>query len=154
LASGIVALLLAFAGGGVWSLVGQLLTATMVQVVAAQNVFDFSAIKELMEFSGNLMGFGMVIDWSVNIDKLLGISRWIGSSALGFYSLADKLIGLPLTNVTDITTTVMFPALSTIRGRPTARRLMTFRGMYLFVSFDLKTSRAGGLFYRIISFVR
>jgi O-antigen/teichoic acid export membrane protein len=126
-ASGIVALLLASTGAGVWSLVGQLLTSTVVRVIAMWSLstwrpgisFDFSAIKELMQFSGNLMGFGMVIYWSVNIDKLV-IGRWIGSSALGFYSLADKLMRLPLTNVTDITTAVMFPALSTIQDEVAA----------------------------------
>ena len=120
--SGIVALLLAFNGAGVWSLVGQLLTATIVRVVVMWSLspwrpemsFDFSAIRELMHFSGNLMGFGIIIYWSVNIDKLV-IGRWIGSSALGFYSLADKLMRLPLTNVTEISTTVMFPALSAIQ---------------------------------------
>ncbi len=121
-ASGIVALLLAFNGAGVWSLVGQLLTATIVRVVLMWSLsawrpamsFDFSAIRELMHYSGNLMGFGAIIYWSINIDKLV-IGRWIGSSALGFYSLADKLMRLPLSNVTDISTAVMFPALSTIQ---------------------------------------
>jgi O-antigen/teichoic acid export membrane protein len=129
IASGTVALLLAFTGAGVWSLVGQLLTSTMVRVVAMWGLspwrpgisFDFSAIKELMQFSANLMGFGMVIYWSINIDKLV-IGRWIGSAALGFYSLSDKLMRLPLANVTDITTAVMFPALSTIQDEVEAVR--------------------------------
>jgi O-antigen/teichoic acid export membrane protein len=122
LASGTVALGLAFSGAGVWALVGQLLTGTVVRVVVMWQLsswrpemsFDLSAVKELMHFGGHLVGFGVVIYWSQNVDKLV-IGRWIGSSALGFYTLADKLMRLPLTNVTNITTAVMFPALSAIQ---------------------------------------
>src|SRR5208337_20795 len=135
LTSGSVALVLASNGAGVWSLVGQLLISTVVRVAMMWSLsswrpalsFDLSAIKELMRFGGNLMGFGMVIYWSQNIDKLV-IGRWIGSSALGFYSLADKLMRLPLTNVTDITTAVMFPALSSIQSEVEAVRRAYLRG--------------------------
>jgi O-antigen/teichoic acid export membrane protein len=122
IASGAVAVALAYSGAGVWSLVGQSLTQTLVRVVVmwAQSswrpalAFDFAAIRELMRFSGHLMGFGAVIYWSQNVDKLV-IGRWIGSGALGIYSLADKLMRLPMANVTDVTTSVMFPALSSIQ---------------------------------------
>jgi O-antigen/teichoic acid export membrane protein len=43
------------------------------------------------------------------------IGRQIGSSALGVYNLADRLMRLPLTNVTAVTGAVMFPALSTLQ---------------------------------------
>lgn len=122
LISGIVALALAFAGAGVWSLVGQLLAGTIVDVVMMWSLspwrpawdFDLAAVKELMHFGANLMGFGVVIYWAGNIDKLV-IGRWIGSAALGFYSLADRLMRLPLTNITNVTSAVMFPALSSVQ---------------------------------------
>lgn len=90
--------------------------------------FDFSAIRELMRFSGHLMGFGAVIYWSQNVDKLV-IGRWIGSSALGIYSLADKLMRLPLVNVTDVTSSVMFPALSAIQHDLEAVKRAYMRGV-------------------------
>lgn len=135
LAAGIVALILAFTGAGVWSLVGQLLTSTAFRVVMMWSLsswrpamsFDFSAVKELMRFGGKLTGFGIVIYWSRNVDKLV-IGRWIGSAALGFYSLADKLMRLPLTNVTEITTTVMFPALSAIQDEVETVKRAYLRG--------------------------
>lgn len=135
LASGIVALALAFTGAGVWSLVGQALTLTVVRVLMMWTQsswrpamsFDFSAIRELMHFGGHLMGFGAVIYWSMNVNKLV-IGRWIGSSALGIYSLADKLMRLPLVNVSDVTTSVMFPALSAIQDEVEAVRRTYLRG--------------------------
>jgi O-antigen/teichoic acid export membrane protein len=121
-ASGLVALVLALRGWGVWSLVGQSLVLTTVRVLMMwiqsswrpAMAFDFSAIRELMRFSGHLTGFGVVFYWSQNIDKLM-IGRWIGSSALGIYTLADKLMRLSLANVNDVTSSVMFPALSSIQ---------------------------------------
>ena len=101
LVSGIVALTLAFSGAGVWSLVGQTLTQTAVRVVmmwavivAAGAVVRFSAIRELMRFGGHLMGFGALMYWAMNVNKLV-IGRWMGSAALGIYSLADKLMRFP-----------------------------------------------------------
>jgi len=121
-ASGAVAVVLAFSGAGVWALVGQTLTQAAVRVLMMWSQsswrpawsFDFAAIRELMRFSGHLVGFGVVIYWSQNVDKLV-IGRWIGSAALGIYSLADKLMRLPIASVTDVTTSVMFPALSFIQ---------------------------------------
>jgi O-antigen/teichoic acid export membrane protein len=114
-ASGLVALVLALQGYGVWSLVGQSLALTSVRVLMmwAQSswrpamAFDFSAIRELMRF-------GLVFYWSQNVDKLM-IGRWIGSSALGIYTLADKLMRVSVSNINDVTGSVMFPALSSIQ---------------------------------------
>jgi len=122
LASGLVALTMALSGWGVWSLVGQSLAQSAVRVLMmwAQSswrpaiAFDFSAIRELLRFSAHLTGFGIVFYWSQNVDKLM-IGRWIGSSALGIYTLADKLMRLSLANVNDVTGSVMFPALSSIQ---------------------------------------
>ena len=135
LASGIVALALAFTGAGVWSLVGQSLTLTAVRVLMMWRQsswrpamsFDVSAIRELLHFSGHLMGFGALIYWTMNVDKLV-IGRWIGSSALGIYSLADKLMRLPLVNISDVTTSVMFPALCAIQDEMDAVKRAYLRG--------------------------
>jgi PST family polysaccharide transporter len=135
ISSGAVAVALAFSGAGVWSLVGQSLTQTLVRVLMmwAQSSwrpalsFDLSAIKDLMRFSGHLAGFGAVIYWAQNVDKLV-IGRWIGSTSLGIYSLADKLMRLPLANVTDVTSSVMFPALSSIQDDVEAIRRAYLRG--------------------------
>ena len=122
LISGIVGIAMAFSGAGVWSLVGQSMTSTAIQVAVMWRLsswrpkfsFDLSAFKELMHFGGNLVGSNILHYWGRNIDKLL-IGRLIGSSALGIYTLADNLMRLPVSNVTDITSAVMFPALSAMQ---------------------------------------
>ena len=121
--SGSVALTLVIYGAGIWSLVAQTLIATVIGGTVMWRFsswrprlsFDLSAIRELMHFSTHLIGFNLINYWSRNFDKLV-IGRVIGSSALGVYSLAGRLMQMPLTNVTDITQSVMFPALSTMQG--------------------------------------
>lgn len=119
LVSGIVAIVLAINGAGVWSLVGQSITSTAIQVAVMWRLsswrprlsFDLSAFRELMHFGGNLMASRIVHYWGGNVDTLV-IGRLLGSSVLGIYNLADKLMRLSVNNVTGITTAVMFPALS------------------------------------------
>lgn len=133
LTGGIAALILALEGAGVWSLVGQLLTSTAVRVVVMWRLsswrpamdFSFSALKDLLHFGGNFLGFGIVLYWAGNVDKLV-IGRWLGGAALGFYSLADRLMRLPMTNITSVTTAVMFPALSAMQDE-----LEKVKGTYL-----------------------
>jgi O-antigen/teichoic acid export membrane protein len=122
LVSGIVGIFLALTGAGVWSLVGQSITSTIMQVVVMWRLsswrpklsFDLSALSELFHFGGHLMGSSIVHYWGRNFDKLV-IGRLLGSSALGIYNLADKLMRLPIDNVTAITSAVMFPALSAMQ---------------------------------------
>jgi O-antigen/teichoic acid export membrane protein len=122
--SGTVALVLAFIGAGVWSLVARSITSTFIQVIVMWRLspwrpslsFDWSALRELMPFGGNLLGSNIVLYWGGNFDKLV-IGRLLGSSALGIYNLADRLMRLALTNVTDITSSVMFPAFSAMQDK-------------------------------------
>jgi O-antigen/teichoic acid export membrane protein len=122
LVSGIVAVALALTGAGVWSLVGQSITSTAIQVAVMWRLsswrprlsFDISAFRELMYFGGNLMASSIVHYWGAHFDKLV-IGRLLGSSAVGIYNLADKLMRLPLNNVTSITSAVMFPVLSAMQ---------------------------------------
>jgi O-antigen/teichoic acid export membrane protein len=117
--SGIVALVMALAGAGVWSLVGQSLCENSVRAAMAWRVsawrprrmFDRAAAKELLKFGRNLVGFHVVVYFGQNFDKLW-IGHQIGSSALGFYNLSERIMRVPLNNISAMTGTVMFPALS------------------------------------------
>lgn len=132
--SGIVALALAIAGVGVWSLVGQLVTLAAVRAAVIWRVspwrprwsFDFEAVREAFEFGRHILAFNAVVYWAQNFDKLV-IGRMIGSSALGVYSLADRLMRIPLANVTNVTGTVMLPVLSALQGDPEALQRVYLR---------------------------
>jgi O-antigen/teichoic acid export membrane protein len=120
--SGLFALVLALAGAGVWSLAGQSLCQNLTRTAQIwrlsswrpRRIFDPAAVKGLLTFGWNLVGFNIVVYCAQNFDKLV-IGRQIGSSTLGVYNLADRLMRLPLTTVTDVSGAVMFPALSELR---------------------------------------
>lgn len=121
--SGTVAVLLAFAGFGVWSLVWQQILSSFVRVLflwAFSNwrphlLFRWQRVKELLNFGLNLTGFNFVNYFNRNLDNLL-IGKFLGSVPLGFYNLAYRLLLFPLGNISSVLGRVMFPALSAIQA--------------------------------------
>jgi PST family polysaccharide transporter len=120
--STIFAILLALAGTGVWSLVGQSLCDNLIRTAQIwrfsswkpKRRFQLSAVKSLLSFGSYVVGFNVVVYCAQNFDKLI-IGRQMGTSALGTYGLSDRLMRLPLTSVTDPFGAVIFPALSEIQ---------------------------------------
>jgi|CXWL01.1.fsa_nt_gi PST family polysaccharide transporter len=117
--SGLLAIYLALKGWGVWSLVIQMLVATVINNLflwgssSWRPRFEFSipALKDFFFFSSNLTGFQVVNYFSRNLDQML-IGKFLGSEVLGYYSLAYKLMMLPLQNISWALSKVMFPVLS------------------------------------------
>ena len=120
--AGTAAIILAFIGFGVWSLVWQMIISTAIGVVMMWQTsrwrprlcLNTKAIGELFGFSGNLLGFGVFNYWVRNSDDLL-IGKFIGSAALGVYSRAYSIMLMPLRQLSATVGKVMFPALSKIQ---------------------------------------
>lgn len=120
--SGAVAIILAFYGFGVLSLVWQQVILSIVTVVLLWTfsrwrprfLFKWQLIKELLGFGLNLTGFNFVNYFARNLDNLL-IGKFLGSVALGFYDLAYRLLLFPLSNISSVIGRVMFPSLSAIQ---------------------------------------
>ena len=120
--SGAVAVLLAFTGFGVWSLVWQQIISGFVRVIFLWNfsswrphlLFRWQQVKELLNFGLNFTGFNFVNYFNRNLDNLL-IGKFLGSAPLGFYNLAYRLLLFPLSNISSVLGRVMFPALSAIQ---------------------------------------
>ena len=68
----------------------------------------------MLRFGHHLTGFNIVVYCAQHFDKL-AVGHQIGSAALGIYNLSDRLMRMPLANVTAIAGAVMFPALSSCR---------------------------------------
>ena len=121
--SGIVGVVLAYNGFGVWSLVFQSVIFTLANAVLLWTVsswrpkfsFAMADIKDIFHFSANLTGFNIVNYFARNIDQLL-IGKFLGAQALGYYSLAYKIMLYPLQNVSQVIVKVMFPAFARMQG--------------------------------------
>jgi O-antigen/teichoic acid export membrane protein len=119
---GIVAVSLAASGAGVWSLLASSLLGTAVAAAILwagcpwrpRAEFHGEACREVMRFSGGLVGFNMVNYWARNLDNLL-IGWMLGAAALGVYARAYFLMLLPIYQVTSVIATAMLPALASIQ---------------------------------------
>jgi PST family polysaccharide transporter len=120
--SGATGVGMALAGFGVWSLVTQRLVSSVVSVagrLAAYRwhprfVCDPSALRDLLGFSLNLLGFSLLNYWARHLDDLL-IGRYMGARALGIYARAYETMMTPVREISGVLSRVMFPSLATIQ---------------------------------------
>ncbi|MEO1204452.1 MAG: lipopolysaccharide biosynthesis protein [Pseudomonadota bacterium] len=98
-AGGAVGVLMALNGYGLWSLVGQQVTTSVVQVVVLWHLspwrpalsFSTRHFREIFSFGANVMGIGLLESVNRNADNFL-IGYFLGPVALGYYSIAYKLL--------------------------------------------------------------
>jgi PST family polysaccharide transporter len=122
LVSGSVAVLLAWLGWGVWSLVyGRLIGYGMSAAQLAycanwrpQLDFDRAALRDLLPFSMRVTLANIVNDVAAKIDYVL-VGRLLGPVQLGLYHRAYYLMTLPLNRVTSSLNVVLYPAFSQLQ---------------------------------------
>ncbi len=123
--SGAVGVAAALGGWGVWSLVAQRLVAATVSVVTLWTIsvwrprlrFSFQHLREMLGFGANTVGFKVLNFFRRRSDDLL-IGSILGAAALGFYTVAYRLLRLMINITTSIVGSVAFPVLSRIQDEP------------------------------------
>jgi PST family polysaccharide transporter len=75
---------------------------------------DRSAVRQLFGFSSRLFGFQFMNYWMRNADNLL-IGKFVGADALGAYNRAYMWMLMPIAQVSQVVSRVMFPALSRVQ---------------------------------------
>jgi O-antigen/teichoic acid export membrane protein len=106
---------MALSGWGVWSLVIQSLSRVLSMAVALwllnpiipDAVLSLNSLKSIASYSLNLSGFNLLNYFIRNADNML-IGRYLGSTPLGFYSLAYKWMLLPIYYISGIVGNVFF----------------------------------------------
>jgi len=117
------AILFAWLGFGVWSLVwGRLISVSVRSGILSwygfnhwqpQLYFSFKEIKEFIGFGMFQMGDRCVNYFNQRVDQLL-IGSLLGAQALGFYSLAFNLVIQPISKINPLFTRVAFPVFAKI----------------------------------------
>lgn len=118
----IAAIVLAFMGFGVWSLVVQSLVATAgVSILSwifsswrPTFTFHWPEIRGVLGYSLNYTGYTFLNYIARNADYFL-IGRYLGGDALGYYTLAYRIMVYPIQNISGIINKVMFPVLSKVQ---------------------------------------
>jgi O-antigen/teichoic acid export membrane protein len=133
IAGGVVGITLAYMGFGVWSLVAQNLVKGVVGVIVLWKVskwrprlrFSRTHLKDLFPFGLNIIGTNLLNFINRRADEAL-IGYFLGSTMLGFYTVAYKLLTIMMDLLTGVTTAVAYPTFSRMQGDPDRMR----RGLY------------------------
>jgi PST family polysaccharide transporter len=99
---GIIAIVAALAGAGYWALVIQSIAMDGIILIALVMIsglpdptWSSKAAKEMWGFSSRVMGSDLARYMSESSDKFL-VGRYLGATELGFYSLAYRVLQMPL----------------------------------------------------------
>lgn len=124
-AGGIAGVTAALMGLGVWSLVVEILTRQVVSVIVLWTASDwrpawrFSGrhFRDLFAFGSNVLGFKLLRFADRRVDNLM-VGTFIGSTALGFYVVAYRLLNLIINVTTSVVGSVAFPMISRLQSDP------------------------------------
>jgi O-antigen/teichoic acid export membrane protein len=117
-----VAITVAALGGGAWALIAQALTVSIVSTSflwllsswRPRLVFSRGSLRDLGGFGFTYLGSRLLDYAQANADNLL-VGRYLGSTALGLYSVSYNVILLPLQRLFVPVQDALYPALSRIQ---------------------------------------
>lgn len=147
--SGVVGIVMAYNGYGVWSLVWQGVFANILRTILLLFTtkwypkwqFSKESFKYLFSFGSKILTASMLHTIYCNLTTLI-IGKYYSAKDLGYYSRGESLASLPSTNITAILRNVSYPILSKIqdddkrlidvyRKYITITSLVIFFGMFL-----------------------
>ena len=116
--SGIVGIVMAYTGFGVWSLAVQTVLNAFVNTVLLWifskwiplKVFSFESFKKLFTFGSKLLASGLLDTIYRNIYTIV-IGKKFASTDLGYFTRADQFAQFPSSNLTGIIQRVTFPCI-------------------------------------------
>lgn len=119
--SGIIGILLAFWGFGVWALVAQALSSTLLRVVlfplftrwTPNTAFSRDSFRQLWGFGSKIMVSGILDVVIINLSNIL-IGRYYNKEQVGYFSKARRMADIPAMTMSSVLGTVLYPLLSKI----------------------------------------
>jgi PST family polysaccharide transporter/lipopolysaccharide exporter len=133
-----VALAAAVALGSVWALVAGLLAGKVIRLVVSYAIhgyrprpsFDRERAVELISYGKWITGLSVLVFLTNSGDDAF-VGWLLGSSALGVYQLAYQLSNAPATEISQVISTVVFPAYSKVQDDVAQLREGYFRTLTL-----------------------
>ena len=123
--TGIVGVVLVYAGYGVWALVLQQLFSCFIGCALnwfyvrwwPQLIFSWKSFKELFSYGSKILAAGMLNSVYGNLSDII-VGKVYSASDLGEYSKSGSLAGFPAKNLTGVLMSVTFPVLVSIQDQP------------------------------------
>lgn len=149
LVAGAVAIAMALAGCGVWSLVGQRVATLAVKTLILWVRSDWRPslglsmrpVREMAPFSFRLLTTDLISSVYNNISQMF-IGKIYSADTLGFFNQAQKFKDLPLTSAMQSVQSVTYPALSKI-GDQREKFAESYRQVLMVVAFMLFPAMIG-----------
>jgi len=144
--TGVLSLIMAYKGFGVWTLVYPNLIAGLFNIVLLwfhvrwlpKLVFSWKSFKAMFSYGSKLLASSIIDKIYANISTIV-VGKFFSPASLGVYSRAISLSGFASSNITGILQGVAFPVLSSIQSD--SERLQNaysrFMRMSVFVVFPL-----------------
>ncbi|SEJ45845.1 lipopolysaccharide biosynthesis protein [Frateuria terrea] len=131
LAGFIAAVISAWMGAGYWAFVVQQYANALVTLATLYGFCRWlpglprrgSGVRPMVKLGANQSGSTVLNFASRNVDNIL-IGRYVSDAALGFYTLAYRLLLLPIQQINAPFTAVMLPVLARLQDQP--RRFARF----------------------------
>ena len=120
--SGLIAIILAVSGFGVWSLIWQHISQESVLALGycwlikwrPRFIFSMTSFKKLVSFGVHVTSINLINFFSENIDYLL-VGKLLGPEALGYYTMAFRLSRYPIEKIRVVFGHMLFPAFATMQ---------------------------------------
>lgn len=123
--SGLIGVIFAYNGYGIWALIIQLLTKSFFQFIfliiqckwIPNLSFHKKSFRKLYKFGINIFSascFTKIVDEGT----IFLIGKIIAPYSLGLYTRANQFASLPSTSIGNIVSSVIFPSLSSIKDNP------------------------------------
>ena len=149
--SGIVGIVMAFMGFGVWSLVAQSLTSQGLRTILLwvenkwlpQLRFSFESFHELFGFGWKMMASGVIDSVYMQLYQVV-VGKFYSPSTLGQYTRAKGFSKLFSSNLTSVIQRVTYPVLSNIQDEK-ERMIAAYRKIIkttMFITFIMMFSLA------------
>lgn len=149
--SGVIGLVLAYSGFGIWALVAQYMTNTCVDTIVLWFTvrwrpicnFSFIRLKSLFAYGWKLLASAF-LDTGYKELRTIIIGKMYSSADLAFYNKGKSFPDLVVTNINTSIQSVLFPAMSNEQDNKTTVKLMTRRAIRIssFIMLPLMTGLA------------
>ena len=119
----VIAIILAYLGYGVWALVYQQISNSLVAVLIKvlyyrwrpKLYFSFKILKSYFSYGSYLMLSNLMNSISTNLQGVV-IGKAFNVTTMGYYSQAKKLEEVPTTSISSLVAQVLFPVLSKLQN--------------------------------------
>lgn len=130
--SAVVGIYMAYNGFGVWSLVGQQLTASIINTLFLYLItrklpsmeFSFSRLKSLLNYGAKLLGANLLTSLFLDIRSFI-IGKLYSADQLAFFDRGRQYPHLVGNNINTSVGAVLFPKMSYQQDNPIAIKMMT-----------------------------